>query len=1023
MRINYVTASNFLSWEKLELDFEKGVTAVTGENKTQEDQGSNGTGKALSLDSDIMTPTGSIKMRDIKIGDTILGFDGKPQSVIAIPYRGIDDCYRVTFSDGTYVDCNKDHLWKVASYSESWIWKVRSLREIMEKGVRKSPKGGFHDPNGDRSKRTYGPYNWRIPSVNGIDFKFQKVSIDPYTLGALLGDGSFNNNRTGFTNMDQEILDRIVLPDGLWLKLSNNTNQCDFSIIGTKESGKPSMVSYLDQYGLKNLNCWDKFIPKEYIYNSREVRLEVLRGLFDTDGYVDKNGIIEIALTSEQMVKDIQFIARSLGCLCHPIRKRSSHYNGKNGERIQCKDHYRLRVVPPKGLCLFHLSRKAERAKQEKKFFCVDKRIVSIDYIGKVEQQCITVSNPDGLFLTNDFIVTHNSSIQQIIYYAAFGNSMKNILDKKLIQIGASQASTEIEFYCPMREQALKIERTLSMKGSAKLKIFLNDSPVEFATVNDGNKTIIEWIGISLEDIRSYYLVCKEFYKSFFKSSDTEKLALISRFINFSYIDKTKDIINNQISELNADKRAYETDKAMLEGKLEVYEETLVKEEMRDFEAEKNEMISSLEDSIQTLEEELKEYSFKDIDNQHEIKQIQEKLDLEKESLKKAEKQLSLLPDTKEFDKTIEEVKETLAALDQEQREFLKEQDNINKKRGEIKVALQRININLGGAVKCPNCGHEFLTLKDTTLEKEKQKKEQLRKQEESHIKQLESIEENLKDFEDVIAEAIKIKSETLEDREKVADKIYEAKRIVNQIQGNIESYNRDIKSTQGIMQTRLKSYEIKQKQIEGLKEQIEIWRNKVDDRNTEELETAIANTAEFIRQKEIQIQDKVEEIFKKDQWINRFRDFKRYLALEQLKNIQNSANELLKKQKSDLRVLLEGFKLDSKGKVKEGITPYVLREEAESFWYYSGGERARVEIAVIMAFQSLINLAHPYGGLDFLFIDEVLEGLSEDGLYNVIDSLDFVDYPILIITHVSNQNIKSKALKVEKINNISRLV
>lgn len=618
---------------------------------------------------------------------------------------------------------------------------------------------------------------------------------------------------------------------------------------------------------------------------------------------------------------------------------------------------------------------------------------------------------------------TGKSSIQQIIYYAAFGNSMKNILDKKLIQIGASQASTEIEFYCPVREQALRIERTLSMKGSAKLKIFLNDSPVEFATVNDGNKTIVEWIGISLEDIRSYYLVCKEFYKSFFKSSDTEKLALISRFINFSYIDKTKGIIDSQISELNADKRAYETDKAMLEGKLEVYEEALIKEEMRDFEAEKNEMISSLESSIQELEEELRGYSFQDIDNQNEIKQIQEKISLEKKSLEKAENQLSLLPDTKEFDKTIAEIKETLAALDQEQREFLKEQDALNRKRGEIKTALQRININLGGSVKCPKCGHEFLTLKDTTLEKEKQKKEQLRKQEEEHIKQLESVEINLKEFEDVIAEAIKIKQETLEDREKIADQIYEAKRAVDQIKGRIESYNQDINSTQRIMQSRLKSYEIKQKQIEGLKEQIEIWKNKVDERDTKELEDNITNTAEFIRQKELQIQDKVEEIFKKDQWINRFKDFKRFLALEQLKNIQNSANELLKKQKSDLRVLLEGFKLDSKGKVKEGITPYVLREEAESFWYYSGGERARVEIAVIMAFQSLINIAHPYGGLEFLFIDEVLEGLSEDGLYNVVDSLNFVKYPILIITHVSNQNVKCKALKVEKINNISRLV
>lgn len=136
-------------------------------------------------------------------------------------------------------------------------------------------------------------------------------------------------------------------------------------------------------YGLKNRHSYDKFIPKEYIFNSKEVRLELLRGILDTDGYVSKRGVIELALTSKQLIEDTAFVARSLGCLCHKISKLPSSYKNSEGVKIECRDNYRLRIVPPKGLDLFHLKRKSERLMQEKKKNCVDRMIESIEYIGK----------------------------------------------------------------------------------------------------------------------------------------------------------------------------------------------------------------------------------------------------------------------------------------------------------------------------------------------------------------------------------------------------------------------------------------------------------------------------------------------------------------------------------------------------------------------------------------------------------------------------------------------------------------
>lgn len=218
---------------------------------------------------------------------------------------------------------------------------------------------------------------------------------------------------------------------------------------------------------------------------------------------------------------------------------------------------------------------------------CINRRIVSIEYVGKKEMQCIEVSNKDGLFLTNNFVVTHNSSIQQIFYYSLIGSSLRGSSDKKLIRRGEKEARTHIEIWCPMRNETLYIDRVLPLKSSSKLTIKINDKDVSYATVKDGNDFILKWIGISAEDLRNYFIICKEYYKSFFKASNTDRLALISRFINFNKLDGVKDIISKEITKLNAEKRSLENDIYSLQGKLEVQMQNIDKETSRDFEKRK----------------------------------------------------------------------------------------------------------------------------------------------------------------------------------------------------------------------------------------------------------------------------------------------------------------------------------------------------------------------------------------------------------------------------------------------------
>ena len=366
-----------------------------------------GIGKALSLDSDIITPNGITKMKDIKVGDLVIGSSGQPQSVIGVYYQGLIDCYRVTFSDGTIVECNDKHIWRIANRRTN-KWENIELGEILKRDLRMP---GHHNgkqyvnSKGILRWGTKGRLKWKVPCQGEVSFKDQDIKIDPYTLGAMLGDGCLGSNLS-FTSIDSEIVNRLKFPESISIETYDKVN---YRI--KKNDSENGLKFYLNIYGLKNKHSYDKFIPKEYIFNSREVRLELLRGILDTDGYVSKGGVVELALTSKQLVEDTAFVARSLGCLCHKISKSPSSYKNSEGTRIECRDNYRLRIVPPKGLDLFHLKRKSERLMQEKKKNCIDRMIESIEYIGKKEMQCIEVSNEDGLFLTNNFIVTHNSTV------------------------------------------------------------------------------------------------------------------------------------------------------------------------------------------------------------------------------------------------------------------------------------------------------------------------------------------------------------------------------------------------------------------------------------------------------------------------------------------------------------------------------------------------------------------------------------------------------------------------------------
>ena len=369
-----------------------------------------GCGKAQPLDTKILTPNGYVLMEDIKVGDLIVGEDGNFYPVSGVFPQGEKDVYELTFKDGTSTRCCKEHLWKYCTknmykYSKGKEWKVAELQEIL-----KAPL--VYDKG----------YNFNIPVNKPLQYVERDLAIHPYALGLLIGDGCLSQiNKEPcniyFSNTEHDVVDRLneCLGDlGFFAK--NSYTQCQYIFKSPSELKKNSrLVAELKRLGLNCLGG-EKFIPKDYLFNSVANRMELLKGLFDTDGSVGKNGTYSFSTTSKLLAKDVQWLCRSLG---YRTTLRVDDRRGKvrvvNGKEYVTKSvTYSIGILThdiifksEKHKYRNELARSIHRPKQEHNY---DKlSVVSVNYVGKLPCQCIMVDSQDHTYLCDDFIVTHNT--------------------------------------------------------------------------------------------------------------------------------------------------------------------------------------------------------------------------------------------------------------------------------------------------------------------------------------------------------------------------------------------------------------------------------------------------------------------------------------------------------------------------------------------------------------------------------------------------------------------------------------
>ncbi len=388
-----------------------------------------GLGKFLPLKTPVYTPTGTKKIGDIKIGDKVIGSDGRPHNVIGVFPQGVKETYKITFNDGFSILAGDEHLWSVSSPNYGKNRKNKRQKKCLVLSTKQMYEGGKITIKGDGYNKeknyeieTYykssnGNNKWQIPIVQPIQFERNDIlPIDPYLLGLSLGDGSFNKKNIRFSVHKDDYDDLFVL-----FGLKENKQQ------DNRRNGYINVGTSLYDLGIEHTRSHNKFIPEIYKYSSIENRLSILQGLMDTDGHCMFNNSgsflgTEFCTVSKQLCDDVVEIVQTLGGIAR-VKTRIPTYT-HNGEKKKGKLAYRVNIKLPKGMNPFRLNRKSKRYIEPKKY-PTGRYIKNIEKVGFEDSVCISVDSSDKLYVTEHCIVTHNTTSTII---AALETGTKKIL-------------------------------------------------------------------------------------------------------------------------------------------------------------------------------------------------------------------------------------------------------------------------------------------------------------------------------------------------------------------------------------------------------------------------------------------------------------------------------------------------------------------------------------------------------------------------------------------------------------------
>jgi phosphate starvation-inducible PhoH-like protein len=362
-------------------------------------------GRAQPTDTPVATPDGFRPIGSLRVGDLVMGRNGLPTPVLGVYPQGRKQVFRVRAQDGASTLCCGEHLWTVRTPEDKRDGKVRTLETQEMVG---------------RLRRGY-VRRYELPLVEPLEFVPQDVPMDPYALGLLLGDGCLTTSTTpAFSTADPELAQ--ALQDSLeGIDVVRKSDRGYDYVLRNRDGHRGGVIvtnpltRVIRELGLAGTRSSTKFVPEAYKLNSAWVRIALLQGLLDTDGGpVTQRGRtcrVQYSTTSDRLRDDVVWLVRSLGGVAYArTRPALGRRPGlANGRAVHYRhDAHVVDIRLPGGFNPFRLSRK--RAAYQATGGGRPMRFIdSIEPAGESETVCIQVAAEDSLYVTDDFLVTHNT--------------------------------------------------------------------------------------------------------------------------------------------------------------------------------------------------------------------------------------------------------------------------------------------------------------------------------------------------------------------------------------------------------------------------------------------------------------------------------------------------------------------------------------------------------------------------------------------------------------------------------------
>lgn len=359
-------------------------------------------GRAHPRFTNVLTPDGWRPIGGLQVGDLVIGSNGEPTPVLGVYPQGEKDIYRVTAQDGAWTLCCGEHLWTVRTASDKRRdkpWRVLETKEMI---------GNLRAAHARR---------YELPMLTApVEFPEREVRMDPYALGLLLGDGCLTGSTTpSFATEDVELAQALeaALP-GVSVRHKSGP---DYALNRVKSPGdmvtlENPVTGILRKLDLIGSRSHSKFVPDDYLFNTAEVRLAVLQGLLDSDGgpvtQDDRTCRIQYSTASIVLRDDVIALVQSLGGVAYTRRRQAEDRKQGTALAAHRYDTHVVDIRLPEGIEPFRLDRKRDKyhaAGSGRPMRFID----SIEPAGREDAVCIQVAAEDSLYVTQDYLLTHNT--------------------------------------------------------------------------------------------------------------------------------------------------------------------------------------------------------------------------------------------------------------------------------------------------------------------------------------------------------------------------------------------------------------------------------------------------------------------------------------------------------------------------------------------------------------------------------------------------------------------------------------